>query len=71
MVFMLPILIEILIIDDGSTDGTAAVAREHGVDQVVQSTNNKGLARAFSAGIDTCLRRGANIIVNTDADPRE
>jgi glycosyltransferase involved in cell wall biosynthesis len=60
--------VEWLIIDDGSVDGTVEVARRHGVDHVVRLTNNKGLAAAFQAGIDACLKLGANIIVNTDAD---
>jgi glycosyltransferase involved in cell wall biosynthesis len=60
--------IEWLIIDDGSTDGTVRVAREHGVDQVVQHYHNQGLSRTFMTGLDACLRRGADIIVNTDAD---
>lgn len=60
--------VEILVIDDGSSDGTAGVARELGVDHIVTHTNNKGLARAFRTGVDACLARGADIIVNTDAD---
>src|ERR1700750_1818775 len=60
--------IEWLIIDDGSTDDTVGVARAHGVDHVVRLTNNKGLAAAFQAGLDACLKLGADIIVNTDAD---
>ncbi len=55
-------------IDDGSTDETIAVARAHGVDHLVRLTNNKGLAAGFQAGIDTCLKLGADVIVNTDAD---
>ena len=55
-------------IDDGSTDETVAVAREHGVDHLVRLTNNKGLATGFQAGIDTALKLGADVIVNTDAD---
>ena len=61
-------LIEWLVIDDGSSDDTVAVARRHGVDHVVRLTNNKGLAAAFQAGVDACLKLGADIIVNTDAD---
>jgi glycosyltransferase involved in cell wall biosynthesis len=60
--------IEWLIIDDGSTDRTIEVAREHGVDHVVRLTNNKGLAAGFQAGLDACLKLGADLIVNTDAD---
>jgi glycosyltransferase involved in cell wall biosynthesis len=60
--------IEILVVDDGSSDRTAAVARELGVDHIVSHTNNKGLARAFRTGLDTCLALGADIIVNTDGD---
>ncbi len=60
--------IEILIVDDGSTDNTSAIARELGVQHIVRFTTNQGLARAFSAGIDTALKLGADIIVNTDAD---
>ena len=57
-----------LIIDDGSTDDTIGVARSHGVEHVVRLTNNKGLAAAFQAGLDACLKLGADVIVNTDAD---
>ena len=60
--------VEWLVIDDGSTDRTVDVAREHGVDHVVRLTNNKGLAAAFEAGLDACLKLGADIVVNTDAD---
>jgi glycosyltransferase involved in cell wall biosynthesis len=60
--------VEWLIIDDGSTDRTIEVAREHGVDHVVRLTNNKGLAAGFQAGLDACLKLGADLIVNTDAD---
>jgi glycosyltransferase involved in cell wall biosynthesis len=61
-------VVEWLIIDDGSTDDTIAVARAHGVDHLVRLTNNKGLAAGFQAGIDTALKLGADVIVNTDAD---
>jgi glycosyltransferase involved in cell wall biosynthesis len=60
--------IEWLVIDDGSSDDTVAVARRHGVDHVVRLTNNKGLAAAFQAGLDASLKLGADVIVNTDAD---
>jgi len=60
--------IELLVIDDGSADDTSAVARAHGVHHVVRFTRRKGLAAAFTAGIDASLRAGADIIVNTDAD---
>jgi glycosyltransferase involved in cell wall biosynthesis len=60
--------VEWLIIDDGSSDATVEVARAHGVQHVVRLTNNKGLAAAFQAGLDACLKLGADIIVNTDAD---
>ena len=60
--------VEILVIDDGSTDRTVEVAREHGVDHIVKLTNNKGLASAFQAGLDAALKLGADVIVNTDAD---
>jgi glycosyltransferase involved in cell wall biosynthesis len=60
--------VEWLIIDDGSTDRTVEVAREHGVDHIVRLTNNKGLASGFQAGLDAALKLGADVIVNTDAD---
>jgi glycosyltransferase involved in cell wall biosynthesis len=60
--------VERLVIDDGSTDETIAVARAHGVDHIVRLTNNKGLAAGFQAGLDACLKLGADVIVNTDAD---
>ena len=60
--------IEYLIINDGSQDSTAQVARDWGVDYIVSFKQNKGLAKGFLAGIDACLRNGADIIVNTDAD---
>ena len=60
--------VEWLVIDDGSTDARWRVAREHGVDHIVRLTNNRGLAAAFQAGLDACLKLGADVIVNTDAD---
>jgi glycosyltransferase involved in cell wall biosynthesis len=60
--------VELLVVDDGSTDRTVEVARQHGVDHIVRLTNNKGLAAGFQAGLDACLKLGADIVVNTDAD---
>lgn len=60
--------IEILVIDDGSHDGTADVARRFGVHHIVRHRRNRGLAAAFQSGIDAALAAGADIIVNTDAD---
>jgi glycosyltransferase involved in cell wall biosynthesis len=61
-------VIEVLVVDDGSRDGTSDVARANGVDHIVRLRRNKGLAAAFQAGIDACLKAGADFIVNTDAD---
>jgi len=61
-------VIETLVIDDGSRDGTSEVAKAHGVTHVVRFRRQKGLAAAFKAGIDGCLRHGADFIVNTDGD---
>jgi len=61
-------VVEWLVVDDGSTDRTVEVAREHGVDHIVRLTNNKGLAAGFQAGLDASLKLGADVIVNTDAD---
>jgi glycosyltransferase involved in cell wall biosynthesis len=60
--------VEWLVIDDGSTDRTVEVARAGGVDHIVRLTNNRGLAAGFQAGLDACLKLGADVIVNTDAD---
>ncbi len=61
-------VVEWLVIDDGSTDRTVEVAREHGVDHVVSHRTNRGLAAAFLTGLDAALGMGADIVVNTDAD---
>ena len=60
--------VEWLVIDDGSTDSTAEVARQHGVDHIVSLPSNQGLARGFMAGLEAAMRAGADVIVNTDAD---
>jgi glycosyltransferase involved in cell wall biosynthesis len=60
--------VEVLVIDDGSSDDTSGAARRAGADHVVRHTRNRGLARAFRTGVDTCLALGADILVNTDAD---
>jgi len=60
--------IETLVIDDGSTDRTVEVALQCGVDHIVKLPANKGLATGFQAGLDACLKLGADIVVNTDAD---
>ncbi len=61
-------IVEWLIINDGSVDQTVEVATDNGVDHVVSFTHNQGLAKGFMAGIEACLKEGADIIVNTDAD---
>jgi glycosyltransferase involved in cell wall biosynthesis len=57
-----------LIINDGSTDRTVEVAEQNGVDHIVHHVRNQGLARAFMTGIEACVRLGADVVVNTDAD---
>jgi glycosyltransferase involved in cell wall biosynthesis len=60
--------VEWLIIDDGSRDRTVEVAKQHGVDHILSVPENRGLANAFMVGLERCLRLGADVIVNTDAD---
>lgn len=60
--------LEILVIDDGSRDATSEVAKAHGVHHIVRHPQRQGLARAFLAGVSAALDRGADVIVNTDAD---
>jgi glycosyltransferase involved in cell wall biosynthesis len=60
--------VEVLIIDDGSTDRTIEVAKEHGVRHFVVHARNQGLARSFRDGVDYALAHGADIVVNTDGD---
>jgi glycosyltransferase involved in cell wall biosynthesis len=60
--------VRVLVVDDGSTDRTVAVARELGVDYIVSHRGNRGLAASFQTGLDTCLQLGADVIVNTDGD---
>ncbi|HUP64964.1 MAG TPA: glycosyltransferase family 2 protein [Thermoanaerobaculia bacterium] len=60
--------VEVLVIDDGSRDGTVEAARKAGADHVVRLSTNRGLSQTFLTGIDACLRLGADVIVNTDAD---
>ncbi|MGC0145128.1 glycosyltransferase family 2 protein, partial [Pseudactinotalea sp. Z1732] len=60
--------IEILVVDDGSTDRTVEVARARGVHHVVTHVQNMGLARSFRDGVDYALAHGADIVVNTDGD---
>src|SRR5690606_9501462 len=61
-------VVELLVIDDGSSDGTADIARYCGVHHIVRHRRNRGLAAAFQSGLDAALAAGADIIVNTDAD---
>jgi glycosyltransferase involved in cell wall biosynthesis len=60
--------VERILVDDGSTDRSVALARDHGIDAVVPLRGRRGLANAFLAGLEAALRRGADVVVNTDAD---
>ncbi|MCD0458159.1 glycosyltransferase family 2 protein [Roseiconus lacunae] len=60
--------VKVLVVDDGSSDGTAEIAGDHGADYVVVHKSNRGLARAFRTGLDTAINLGADVIVNTDGD---
>ncbi len=60
--------LEVLVIDDGSSDGTARIAAELGVEHILRLPRNRGLAAAFQAGLDYCLAAGADLVVNTDGD---
>ena len=60
--------VEWLVVDDGSSDDTSTVARQAGVDHVIRYADNRGLAHAFAVGLESCCRRGADVIVNIDAD---
>ena len=60
--------IEVLVIDDGSSDRTVEIARDLGVDHILKNNTNRGLARTFQRGLDFCAEYGADIVVNTDGD---
>lgn len=61
-------VIEYLVVDDGSSDNTVAIAKSHGVDHIISLSGHQGLARGFIAGLEACVKAGADIILNTDAD---
>lgn len=61
-------VVQVIVVDDGSTDGTSIIAKKSGADYVIRHRQNRGLAEAFKTGLDACLQLGADIIVNTDGD---
>ena len=61
-------VVEVIVIDDGSTDRTIEIAEQHGVDAIIRHRSTRGLAEAFRSGVDYALTHGADVLVNTDGD---